>query len=144
MRSTHKQQGFTLIELMIVVAIVGILAAVAIPAYSDYTARAKVTDGLSLAAGAKTAVTENIITNTTSRRSGLNHTNGVINGASSANVTSISVNDSNGEITVTYDESVSGTAGQTIILQPTASNGAVSWACTAGTLADNLKPANCR
>ena len=59
MRSTQKQQGFTLIELMIVVAIVGILAAVAIPAYSDYTTRAKVTEGISLVSSAKAAVAEN-------------------------------------------------------------------------------------
>ena len=52
------QQGFTLIELMIVVAIIGILAAVAIPAYQDYTIRAKVTEGLSLAGAAKVAVAE--------------------------------------------------------------------------------------
>ena len=52
------QKGFTLIELMIVVAIIGILAAVAIPAYQDYTIRAKVTEGLSVAASAKTAVSE--------------------------------------------------------------------------------------
>ena len=62
------QKGFTLIELMIVVAIVGILAAVAIPAYSDYTTRAKVTDGFSLAAGAKTYVSENF--SRTKRRHG--------------------------------------------------------------------------
>ena len=52
------QQGFTLIELMIVVAIIGILAAIAIPAYQDYTVRAQVSEGLNLGGGAKTAVTE--------------------------------------------------------------------------------------
>ena len=54
----NKQQGFTLIELMIVVAIIGILAAIAIPAYQDYTIRAQVSEGLSLASGAKAAVSE--------------------------------------------------------------------------------------
>ena len=53
-----KQQGFTLIELMIVVAIIGILAAIAIPAYQDYTIRAQVSEGISLASGAKTAIAE--------------------------------------------------------------------------------------
>src|SRR6188472_4426721 len=55
------QKGFTLIELMIVVAIIGILAAIAIPAYQDYTIRAQVTEGLNLAAAAKAAVSESFI-----------------------------------------------------------------------------------
>ena len=57
------QKGFTLIELMIVVAIIGILAAIALPAYQDYTIRSKVTEGLSLAAAAKLAVAETYASN---------------------------------------------------------------------------------
>jgi type IV pilus assembly protein PilA len=58
---TKLQKGFTLIELMIVVAIIGILAAIAIPAYQDYTIRAQVTEGLNLAAAAKAAVSESFV-----------------------------------------------------------------------------------
>ena len=58
-----NQKGFTLIELMIVVAIIGILAAIALPAYQDYTVRARVSEGLTLAAATRTLVTENFTSN---------------------------------------------------------------------------------
>src|SRR5690606_13976810 len=62
-RMRQNQQGFTLIELMIVVAIIGILAAIAIPAYQDYTARAQVSEGLSLASGMRTSISDNFQVN---------------------------------------------------------------------------------
>lgn len=62
MQKKTAQKGFTLIELMIVVAIIGILAAIAIPAYQDYTARAQVSEGLNLASGPRTAIAEFVTT----------------------------------------------------------------------------------
>lgn len=130
-----NQKGFTLIELMIVVAIVGILAAVAIPAYSDYTTRAKITEGVSLVSGAKTAVTENLLSGTTPVNSGINAL-----GATGANVASVATNAS-GAITVTYNAGVAN--GGAITFTPTFANGAVSWACSSA-IDDALLPATCR
>jgi len=134
-----KQSGFTLIELMIVVAIVGILAAIAIPAYQDYTIRARVTEGLTLASSAKLAVAE-----TTIARNVLPATQaatGYVTPAATANVASIVIA-ANGVITITYTAQA---GGGTIIMQPTLqANGDLTWICTGGTLLPKYRPASCR
>jgi len=135
-----KQQGFTLIELMIVVAIVGILAAIALPAYQDYTRRAKVTEGISLASGAKTAVTEYF--SSTSTWPTTNASAGLASGISTDVVSSVSVGAS-GVITVTFTSEVD--SGESIILTPSSGSGAITWACSKSTNLDAaLVPANCR
>ena len=139
MRSVQK--GFTLIELMIVVAIIGILAAVALPAYQDYTKRSHVSEGLSLAGGAKTAVTEYFSSKgtwpTTNAEAGI---------ATAASIKGNAVNQvavtNSGTITVTFNTKVA--PGATIILKGTDSGGGITWACTGGTLIAKYRPANCR
>ncbi|MSQ68176.1 MAG: pilin [Gammaproteobacteria bacterium] len=140
------QQGFTLIELMIVVAIIGILAAVAIPAYQDYMVRAKVTEGLSLAMGAKTAVGEYYATNgsfpTSNSQAGM-PTAVSITGNSVTSVTVGAV----GVITVAYTPAP--IAGSTMILSPTSSAGGIRFSCTGagaagGTVPGKYRPASCR
>lgn len=160
------QKGFTLIELMIVVAIIGILAAVALPAYQDYTVRARVTEGLNLASSAKTAVAENAA-------QGAGFASGWTVPAATTNVSAVGIDATNGTITVTYTAAVGGTAGQTVTLVPTSGNsalvgtatgatapttttagtggtstvpagGSITWTCTLGTLPAKFVPANCR
>jgi type IV pilus assembly protein PilA len=134
------QKGFTLIELMIVVAIIGILAAVAVPQYQDYTVRAKITEGLNLASSAKSAVGE--FYNTRSAWPTTNASAGLSDTISSQYVTSVAVGAS-GIITVTYN-AASGASGQTIIFTPSTGSGTINWTCTAGTLDKKYRPSNCK
>lgn len=139
------QQGFTLIELMIVVAIIGILAAVALPAYQDYTVRAKVTEGLTLASGAKVSVSENAA-------EGRDFDSGWTAPAATAAVTSVAVNDGSGQITITYSAAAGGgdiimvptSGGAALVSGTVPAGGSIAWACTTGSLLAKFRPAACR
>jgi len=99
------QKGFTLIELMIVVAIIGILAAIAIPAYQDYTVRSKITEGLSLAASAKTTVAEGYASG---GMAGLASAAGAWTFVPTKYVATIAITPATGNIVITYDSGANG------------------------------------
>ena len=137
-----KQQGFTLIELMIVVAIIGILAAIAIPAYQDYTIRAQVTEGLNLASGSKVAVTEYY--QDTGGWPVDNLTAGVEDELNIRGKYTTQVTIAGQAITVTFGNSANTKIlGGTLTLTAIDNTGAVEWGCTA-TFANKWLPASCR
>jgi type IV pilus assembly protein PilA len=134
------QKGFTLIELMIVVAIIGILAAIAIPAYQNYTKRSHVSEGLSLAGGAKAAISEYY-----SSKGEWPTNNSVVGLAQPASISGNavkSVSVASTQITITYNTKVANNA--TLIVAATQSSGGITWTCTSGTLKAELRPSNCR
>jgi len=138
------QKGFTLIELMIVVAIIGILAAVAIPAYQDYTIRSQVSEGLSLGAGAKTAVAE--FYNQTGSFPSTNASAGLATATSITGSYVTGVDASGGVITITYgNDANSNINNADLILSATDAVGSIEWNCKAGTgLEAKYVPTSCR
>ncbi len=149
----NTQQGFTLIELMIVVAIIGILAAIAVPAYQDYSLRAKMSEVINFASSAKTAVSEAFISGgslpTTNSDAGLDDKTNI----TSTYVEYVSVgsdNDGANSGAGVVEIGIKGTGNTTLdgaylVLIPTTSASGVTWACGAST--SNVYkwlPANCR
>ncbi|WP_367850275.1 pilin [Rhodoferax sp. WC2427] len=145
------QQGFTLIELMIVVAIIGILAAVALPAYQDYTVRAKATEVILAASSPKTSVSE--AAQTLGQMPGTNSV--TVDTQASTYVASVSyaqTNSSVGVITATASIAreaklaaggTGSTAGTIVLTGTIQGNGQVVWVCS-GTIASKYRPASCQ
>jgi type IV pilus assembly protein PilA len=138
--------GFTLIELMIVVAIIAILAAIAIPAYQDYLIRAQVTEGMSLASGAKAAVWDFV--SNTGRFPSNNASAGLSKSTSITGSYVSSVDVTSGTIKVLFQgpeaNSHISDSSKYLVLSPVSRGGSIEWNCTPSTLAGKYLPSSCR
>lgn len=139
------QQGFTLIELMIVVAIIGILAAIAIPAYQDYIARSQVTEAANLASGLKATVAD-IYSNEGDFKTAKSGKSGLPLAADVTGNYVAKVAVAGGKITATMKSSgvSEGIRGKTFVLSPITGAGSIRWDCDNGNILDKYLPANCR
>lgn len=132
------QKGFTLIELMIVVAIIGILAAVALPAYQDYTLRAKTSELLLAASAARTAITEN------SQNNGAVGATGIAAPAAAGKIGSATIAVATGVVTIVGTATQFGGTAVTVVLTPSwnAAATTLTWSCAVTPA--RLEPASCR
>lgn len=142
------QKGFTLIELMIVIAIVGILAAVALPAYQDYTARAQMSEALTLAESQKAAVVEYYSDNGTFPANNTSAGIAASNTITGKYVATVNVSSNANTATITSTMKSSGVnndiKGKTLTLEGKQNSGSFSWECKKGTVDDKFLPSSCR
>ncbi len=140
-----KQNGFTLIELMVVVAVIGVLSAIAIPQYQNYVARAQVAEGFSLVSSGKMAVAEYYNENGSFPTDNATARLGAANTIIGKYVGSVTVGNA-GALTVAYNTTTAHDKlqGKNFVLTPTDNGGSISWACGVGTVGVDYLPNSCQ